>query len=426
MRVTTLLAIVLGLKKTKVVSASVEDMGIVIDVKPTARVPYCSGCLRAVRPVHDKRERFWRHLDLAGMQLKLRYALRRVDCKRCGTCVELVPWADPGSWFTYDFEEHVAYLAQTADKTTVADTMRVSWRTVGSIVERVVARFRPGNPLDGLRRIGIDELSYRKNHEYVTVVIDHDRKRVVWACPGRDAATLAEFFRELGPERCAQIEAVTLDMSGAYVKAVTDAGLAEKMIFDRFHVEKLSHAALDEVRRAEVREKKGTEEGAVLKRGRYILLKCPWNLTAIETQKLSMMQKANKPIYRAYLLKETLADILDNHDPDVARIKLTEWIGWAQRSRLEPFKKLAGTIQQHFEGILAYIPERLNNGRTEGMNGKIRTITRRSFGFHGPSNLIALIFLCCSGIDLQPVFKFALAGDQVDRGRVPRGALNHR
>jgi transposase len=384
------------------------DGGIVLDVKPTASVPYCSGCQRVARKVHDKRERFWRHLDLAGMELSLRYPLRRVDCEYCGTRVELVPWADPDSWFTCDFEEQVSYLAQAADKTTVANTMRVAWRTVGSIVQRVVARLRPGNPLDGLTRIGIDELSFRKNHKYITVVIDHVSKRVVWARVGKDAATLAEFFKELGPERSAKIEAVTVDMSGAYKKAVTDAGLESKMIFDRFHVEKLAHEAVDEVRRAEVREAKGTEEGKGLKYLRYILLKNNWNLTAIETQKLSAMQKVNSPLYRGYLLKETLGDILDNREPDVARVKLTEWIGWAQRSRLEPFKKLARTVKQHFEGILAYIPERLNNGRTEGMNGKIRTITRRSYGFHGPENLIALIYLCCSGIALQPVFKFAL------------------
>jgi transposase len=407
-RTTSLLEIILGQKKTKVLSFCVEDMGIVVDVKPSASVPYCSGCMCPVHEVHDARSRLWRHLDLAGMELRLRYRMRRVDCPRCGTCVELVPWADPGSWFTQDFEEHVAYLAQTADKTTVADTMRVAWRTVGSIVERVVARFRPGDPLDNLTHIGIDELSYRKNHEYITVVIDHVSKRVVWARPGKDAATLAEFFKELGPERCAKIEAVTLDMSAAFVKAVTDAGLGEKMIFDRFHVEELANKAVDEVRRAEVRAEDGAAHAKVLKRTRYILLKRPWNLSAIESEKLSRMQKVNSPIYRAYLMKETLGEILDNRDVDVARVKLHELIGWAQRSRLEPFKKLAITIKQHFEGILAYIPERLNNGRTEGMNGKIRTITRRSFGFHSASNLIALIFLCCSGIALQPVFKFAL------------------
>jgi transposase len=409
-RATTLLATILGVKQTKVEAVSIDDEGIVVaDVAPVLRVPYCSGCFRHVQQVHDRRQRRWRHLDLAGMRLDLRFTLRRVDCPRCGVCVELVPWAEPASWFTRDFEDQVAYLAQTTDKTTIVETMRVAWRTVGAIVARVVGRLRPDDPLDGLTKIGVDELSYRRHHEYITVVIDHVAKRVVWGRPGKDAATLGEFFKELGPERCDKLEAVTIDMSGAYIKAVTEASPRAQMIFDRFHVQRLAHEALDEVRRAEVRKMKGTEEGRSIKRIRFILQKNPWNLTAIEEQKLATLPVTNQPIYRGYLMKESLAGILDDLDVEVARKKLHEWVGWADRSRLEPFKKLSGTIKKHFEGILAYIPERLNNGRTEGMNGKIRTITRRSYGFHSSTNLIALIYLCCSGISLMPVLKVAQA-----------------
>jgi len=406
-RATTLLATVLGMKYTRVEAVAFDDEGIVADVAPTTSIPRCSGCGCRIRKGYDGRTRSWRHLDLGGMRLMLRYKLRRVDCSRCGVLVESVPWAEPGSWFTRDFEEQVAYLAQTTDKTTVVGMMRVAWRTVGDIARRIVDRFRPGDALDGLTRIGIDELSYRRHHEYITVVIDHVAQRVVWARPGKDAATLGEFFKELGAERCKQLEAVTIDMSGAYIKAVTEATPQATLIFDRFHVQRLVHNAVDEVRRAEVRENKGTDEGKALKRTRFILHKNPWNLTELEEQKLVELQRVNKRIYRAYLMKESFARILDGLELDVARVKLTEWIGLAQRSRLEPFQKLARTVKEHFEGILAYIPLRLNNGRTEGTNGKIRTITRRSFGFHSANNLIALIFLCCSGIALQPVLKFA-------------------
>jgi transposase len=406
-RATTLLATVLGMKQTCVKAVAFDEHGVVADVAPTTTIPRCSGCFCRVDKGYDERERCWRHLDLAGMRLVLRYKLRRVNCPRCGVIVELVPWAEPDSWFTRDFEEHTAYLAQTTDKTTVCNMMRVAWRTVGDIARRVVDRVRPEDPLDGLKQIGIDELSYRRHHEYITVVIDHVAQRVVWARPGKDAATLGEFFKELGLERCKQLEAVTIDMSGAYIKAVTEASPQATLIFDRFHVQRLAQEAVDEVRRAEVRENKGTDEARVLKRTRFILLKNPWNLTHLEEQKLAELQRTNKPIYRAYMLKEGLAGILDGLDVDVARVKLHEWIGWADRSRLEPFKKLARTVKAHFEGILAYIPLRLNNGRTEGTNGKIRTITRRSYGFHSASNLIALIFLCCSGISLRPVLKFA-------------------
>ena len=405
MRATTLLSTILGMKHTRVEAVAFDDQGVVADISPTTTIPRCSGCGCRVRKGYDKRPRSWRHLDVAGMRLTLRYTLRRVNCPRCGVRVEMVPWAVGDSWFTRDFEEQTAYLAQTTDKTTVVHTMRVAWRTVGEIARRVVDRVQRGDPLDGLRQIGVDELSYRRHHEYITVVIDHIAKRVVWARPGKDAATLGEFFKELGTERSKQLEAVTIDMSGAYIKAVTEASPQATMIFDRFHVQRLAQDAVDAVRRAEVRESRGTEEAKVLKRTRFILLKNPWNLTNLEGQKLAALQRTNKPIYRAYMLKEGLAGILDGLDVDVARTKLGEWLGWASRSRLEPFKKLARTVKAHFEGILAYIPLRLNNGRTEGMNGKIRTITRRSYGFHSASNLIALIFLCCSGISLLPVLK---------------------
>jgi len=245
-RITTILARILALKQTRIRAAHLDPEGLVLDVAPTTRVPICSGCCKRVHAVHDTYEgRRWRHLDVASLRLWLRYAIRRVRCPRCGVTVELVPWAEPQSWFTFDFEQHVAYLAQRADKTTISTLMRIAWATVGSIIERVVARHKPGDPLDGLRLIGVDELSYRRHHEYVTVVVDHERGAVVWAHEGKDAATLRAFFEELGNERCAKLEAVTLDLSAAYIKAVTEASPQATMIFDRFHVQRLAHDALD-------------------------------------------------------------------------------------------------------------------------------------------------------------------------------------
>jgi len=409
MRDTTLLAMILGVKHTKVKAVSVDDEGILADVAPTSRIARCSGCNCRVRQVKDRRERLWRHLDLAGMRFKLRYTIRRVACRRCGVRVELVPWAEPDSFFTHDFEEQVAYLAQVTDKTTIVNTMRVAWRTVGAIAARVVDRLRPGDPLDGLTHIGVDELSFRKHHSYVTVVIDHVHERVVWARRGKSAETLGEFFKDLGPERSEKLASVTMDMSPAYIAAVKAAVPEVQVIFDRFHVQRLAHDALDEVRRAEVRASESIEEGRALKRTRFILHKNPWNLTNLEHQKLTEVRRVNAPIYRAYLMKETLAGILDSRQINVAREKLTEWISWAAHSHLKPFEKLARTVKEHSEGILAYVQTRLSNGRTEGMNGKIRTITRRSYGFHSAENLIALIYLCCSGFSLLPVLKFAPA-----------------
>jgi transposase len=295
------------------------------------------------------------------------------------------------------FEDAVAALAQRTDKTTVTRVMRVSWPTVGRIVERVVARLAPTDRLEGLKRIGIDELSYRRHHEYLTIVTDHDTGRVVWAAPGKDKETVARFFAELGPERSAALEAVTMDLSAAYRIAVTEAAPRAQIVFDRFHVQRLAHDALDTVRRQQW-QAAAAEDKTAIKGTRFALQKNPWNLSRIEREKLARVQRTNKPLYRAYLLKETLAEILDRRQVHVARAKLDEWLAWAVRARLPPFRKLARTIKAHAEGILAYVATGLSNGRAEGMNGKVRTITRRAYGFHGPWSLVALIFLCCSGL----------------------------
>jgi transposase len=401
-RVTTLLRRLIGLKQTVVVGFELRDTELVVDVKPTTRTPYCGCCGKRVGAVYDRRERTWRHLDFGGLVVLVRYALRRVTCATCGTKTELVPWAEPGSGFTRMFEDFVAYLAQRTDKTTIASMTGVAWRTVGRIVERVVARCRKGDRLEGLRHIGIDELSYRRHHQYVTIVTDHDRGAVVWAGEGKSGATVRQFFEQLGPERTARLETVSIDLSGAYIEAVRESAPYAMLVFDRFHVQRLAHDALDEVRREQVREVTGTPEGKALKRTRWALQKNPWNLTQPESEKLSVLSRRNRPLYRAYLLKNTLVDILDRRQYFVAWRKLDEWCDWAARSRLSPFRKLARTIRKHQTGILNYIATGYNNGPSEGLNGKVRTITRRAYGFHRVASLIALIFLCCSNLTLEP------------------------
>lgn len=406
MRATTLLRRVLSLKQTRILGVEFGPFGVEVEVAPTIRVPYCSRCLRRARRVYDSRRREWRHLDFAGMEVTLAYEQRRVDCRHCReVCVELVPWADARSGFTRDFEDQTAYLAQVTDRTTVCRLMRVSWRTVGRIIERVVARLGPADRLDGLEYIGVDELSYRRHHEYITSVVDHVGAKVVWAKKGKSAATVDEFFKALGPERAAKLKGVTMDMSKAYIEAVERGAPQAQIIFDRFHVQRAVQEAVDQVRRDQVRLLAGTDDGKALKKTRWALLKNPWNLTDREEDKLADLQRLNRPLYRAYLLKESLAAIFDRKQVYVARRKLLEWCTWAARSRLPPFKKVAAMIRSHLEGILAFIATGLSNGAIEGLNGKIRTITRRAYGFHSAASLISFIFLCCSGLVLHPVFK---------------------
>jgi len=373
-----------------------------LDVKPTTQNARCGVCQRE-SPGYDERSRGWRHTDLGELRLELRYDLRRADCPAHGPTAEWVPWAQHGAWHTTDFEDLTGYCAQQMNATQVGMLMRVSWRTVGKIVRRVIARKMPGDRLDGLRRIGIDELSYRKNREFVTVVVDHDRKCVVWTAPGKNGETVAKFFAELGAERTAQLEVVTMDMSAAYISAVQAAAPHAQIVFDRFHVQRLAHDALDEVRRTLAHELRAAgEDDKAFKNIRYQLHKRPWNLSLDEAKRLADSVNSNAGLFRGHMLKENLAAILDGTDAAFAGKRLDEWCDWAARSRLAPFVRVGRTIRKHIASIVAYVKTKLNNGRTEGLNGKIRVITRRAFGFHCVFSLIAYITLCCGGLTLSP------------------------
>lgn len=256
--------------------------------------------------------------------------------------------------------------------------------------------------LQGLRAIGVDEFSHRKRHRYLTVVVDHDRDCVVWAAKGRGAHALVGLFSHSGEAGCEVIETVTMDMAGGYKKAVREHLSNAEVVFDRFHVQRLSSDAVDAVRRAEVRAAGDPRAAQTIKRSRYALLKSPWNMRRSECEKLADIQANNRRLFRARLLNDSLADALDYRQPKRAREAIEEWLAWASRSKLEPFVRLARTIRDHKEGILAYIKERYTNGTVEGTNNKLRVIARRACGFHSADALIAMLFLCAGGIELDP------------------------
>jgi transposase len=402
-RLTTVLKKLLAVTLVFVRGAEFVDGGLVVDVRPTWRRPRCACCRRPSAGYDTLAPRLWRHLGLGGVRVWLRYAPRRTNCRRCGVVrAEQVPWAHPGSGFTTAFEEFCAYLAQITDQTAVTRLLGIDWRTVGVIVGRVVERKLDPARLQNLRSIGIDEFSYRKRHRYLTVVVDHDRQRVVWTGEGKGATALAKFFAEIGPEACRRLETVTMDMSAGYQLAVRSHAPQAVIVFDRFHVQKLANDALDQVRRQVVRELGGTELAAAVKGTRWSLLKNAEDASAKDTRRLSEVERDYKPLYRAYLLKEVLRHALSRKQVWRARQELETWIGWAQRSRLKPFKRLARTLRKHLAGILAYVEFGLTNGLVEGINAKVRMIARRAYGYHSAHPVMAMIMLCCGGVVLTP------------------------
>lgn len=402
MRIATVFRRLLGVIPMCVEDVSLEGEELVVDVTPRWRRPRCPTCGKA-GAIHETREtRFWRDLAFGTTVTKLRYAPRRVDCRTCGIHVEAVPWAAPHSRFTRRMEELVAYLAQEMSKAAVCKLTGIDWRTVGTIVERIIGEKLDPTRLDDLTVLGVDEVSFRRHHNYVTVVVDHVSKRIVWVGEGKSSDTLGEFFKALGPERAKLLTHVTMDLSAAFRSAVATHAPQAELVFDRFHIQRLASDALDAVRRSEVRAADDAQAAKSLKGTRWALLKSPWNLTTSQKATLHDLQRSNRRIFRAYLLKEKLAAILGRRQPGVATDELARWTHWAARSRLKPFVKLAKTIKQFSVGIIAYIRTGLSNGPTEGLNNKTRLITRRSYGFHSAKPLIAMILLCCGGITLAP------------------------
>jgi transposase len=223
----------------------------------------------------------------------------------------------------------------------------------------------------------------------------------VWCAPGRGAETLKEFFTLLG-ERMESIKAVSIDMSSGYKKAIRESIPHAAVAFDPFHVVRLAQRAVDQVRRDEwnAHERSHTPTGRWIKGTRWSLLKAPAKQKPEQLQLLAEVQRANRSLYRAFLLKEELRLIYQLERPALAEKQLDAWLTWASRSKLDPFVKLARTIRLHRHGILAAIRLGLTNGRLEGLNSRIRLTSHRSFGSHSPAPLIALIYPCCTGITI--------------------------
>jgi transposase len=399
------LARLLGLGRAVVEGVRVDEEGVVVRARPRRRdVSRCGVCGRRA-PGYDRGvgRRRWRALDLGATKAFVEAAAPRVACREHGVVVARVSWARHGSWFTREFEDQVAWLATQCSKSAVCELMRISWLTVGRIIERVVAEQsrRRGDPLAGLRRIGIDELSYRKGQRYITVVVCHDSGRLVWAADGRDKQTVERFFAALGRKRCARLELVSSDLGEWITGVVSERCPAATLCLDPFHVVALATIALDEVRREVWNEARraGDASGARwLKGARWALWKRPERLTERQQAKLQTIEHINRRLYRAYLLKEQLRVVFHEPDTDAAVALLDAWLSWAHRCRITSFVKLAKTIKEHYQGIVATLTHRLSNARIEAINTTLRLICRRAYGFHSAQALIALAMLTVGGL----------------------------
>lgn len=393
----------LGLRRHFVRAVEEADGELVAHVEPIAgRLPRCGCCGRAVRRTKGRtRLRRWRDLMIRHLPLVIAYTPRRVNCANCGVRVERVPWADRWSRVTASLGRAVAVLARKADLSTVAGHYALNWKTVASILGRAVQWGLARRRRRPLRTLGIDEVSRKKGHRYLTLVYDLARGELVWAGKDRKRETLEAFFDDLGDRRSGNIEAVCMDMWRPYRQVVEDRAPQATICFDRFHVVRHLNAAVDEVRRSLMRKLAGPAKYLV-KGTRFVLLKNPWNLTPKQKQSLSALVHRNHPLSRAWYLKEDFQRFWDYVHEGWAARHLDHWLRWASRSRLEPFKQFAWMIRKHLDGILAWTRLRISNGALEGVNNKVKLVNHRSYGFRNDDRYIEAIYHNCAGLPLPP------------------------
>lgn len=396
----------LGVEKVVIEGLDFEEdtEALVASVRPIKRGRRCCSVCGQRCAGYDQGagRRRWRGLDLGTVRVFLEADAVRVNCPEHGVVVAEVSWARAGSGFTRAFEDQCCWLAVHTSRTAVAQLMRVAWRTVGRMVERLAEEGRNGTDLlAGLKRIGIDELSYRKGYKYLTVIVDHDSGRLVWMAPGRDSDTVRQFFKALGPERSAKLELISADGAAWIEEGVKECAPQAIRCMDPFHVVQWASKALDEVRRAvwnELRRGGNQEQAKDLKGARWALWKNPGNLSARQRRTLAWVAKSNAPLYRAYLLKETLRTVFQRRNVLEAHARLEAWLSWACRSRLEPFVKLARTIREYRPRIRATLEHGLSNAVVEGKNTQLRLLHRVAHGFHNVNAFIGLSMLKLGGL----------------------------
>jgi transposase len=330
----------------------------------------------------------------------------------------------------------VAWLATKSDKSAICRLVRIDWQTVGRILERVCEEELDPDRLNDLYEIGVDEVSWRKQHRYLTLVADHRTGHVVWGTDGAGQAAADRFFAELDPdhspelgvdtpaaepgevqqelfaaeheptvgERAGKLVAISMDMGPGYAKSAREHAPQAVICIDNYHVVALATRALDEVRRDYWNELRQLDDQNIAKRfkgARWVLLKNPENLTEKQMQTYRDLERTGGNVWTAYTLKEATRAIYDKHlaIEDVDAL-IGELITSATDSALQPFIRFANTITRHRDGILAAVKLKITNARNEALNNKVRLITRRAYGFHSARAALALVMLTCGPITL--------------------------
>jgi transposase len=379
-----------------------REIHVMVEMEVGAKLP-CPECGRADCSVKDRRERAWRHLDTCQFKTLIHASVPRIDCPQCGVKTVQPPWAGKHARFTLLFERlAIAALQQMSIKGT-CQMLRITWDEADAIMRRAVEFGLKRRDRSNPRRIGIDEKSAGKGHDYVTIVHDLDTSKVVWVGEEREEATLDQFFEWLGAEGCRRIECIAMDMWAPY-RASCRRWIDEadnKTVLDRFHLDKHLNEAVNEVRKAEHRALQ-EQNIDLLKGTRYDWLYRPENRPAKSEARFRQLRHYDLQTVRAYAIKENFRHFWSYVYEANARKFFQEWHFWATHSRLRPIIKAAKRMKNHFERIITYFRHRATNSIAEGINNKIEAAKRKAYGFRNRKRFINAIYFHCAGLQLCP------------------------
>ena len=401
MRDTDLFQLALGITSPWFVAASAFDgakkrLDIGVDFKAGSRFA-CPDCKADGCPVHDTTEKTWRHLDFFQHQAFLTARVPRITCGKCGVKQVGVPWARKGSGFSLLFEALamtlVTHMPVAAAARLVGEHDTRLWRVVFHYVGEAVARM----DLGALRRVCIDETAAKRGHDYISLFVDIDTRRVVFVTDGRDAGTIRQFADHVDAHNsdASRIKEVCIDMSGPFIKGVTENLTEAEITFDKFHVMQLIGRAVDDTRRGESKVR------PELKGSRYVWLKNEQNLTSGAKETLAALSKLHLKTARAYQLRCAFQEVYAQPTRGWAELMLDKWDSWAIRSRIEPIKAVAKTIRRHRDGILAWFDSRIANGLIEGINSLVQAAKAKARGYRNRDTLKAMTYLIAGKLDLR-------------------------
>lgn len=345
----------------------------------------CRKCARTGPTYDHQPERRFDFVPLWGLLVFLVYTPRRVDCKRCGIHVEAMPWAVGNSSMT---KVYMSFLATWARRLSWTETARVfasTWDNVRSAVKWVVEYGLKHRDVDGITAIGVDEVQYRKGHKYLTLVyqVDARCRRLLWMTETRTTEAFKGFFTWLGESRSKALRVVCSDMWKPYLNVIKRHANQALNVLDKFHIVAHLNKAVDETRRLDAAEMRRNGDHVTLKHTRWCLLKRPGNLTKKQTGRLRGLLRLNLRTARAYILKEDFNHFWTYVSPLWAGKFLDRWCDMAARSGIAPMKARAKMLQSHRELILNYFraKKEYSSGVVEGLNTKVKLVTRKAFGF---------------------------------------------